>query len=291
MMQRKHSKRNQQSRGMRKLTTVRIPEACLVFPDRYDFWGKICVDTFIPTSLSVATYATTYALNQPIYGFGPQVNYAGSFGANTFAGSGCLFSSPGATGALSPYNYVNCYEVDITYEVVNLGTVPIYFSIIPSNQPSLLGMSVNTLPEQRGAVQHLVNPASGNKPTNIHCRWSLGDIYGITTKEFLSDRQYGQNVGNASYYPVYCHVVTTAFDGVSVIDVIYKQIYKVHCVASDMNNYRSVVPTYSSLGKDEISDTPVLVSGDAKIEVLPDKIEPSTSGSYFGFLRSPPPSQ
>lgn len=217
------------------------------FPSNRQFFPDILwaeATTIITNGLnSVVNAAYTFIGNSPMFNYGPQINYSGSFQNNVPAGANYLLSSSTSTGAVrAPYGLSWCYASEIEIDIINNGSVAFYATLVPADFPSLASMSVSQIGEQRGATQLLLpgNMSTSTNTMKLKVNWY--DIFGVSKDVYLNDLHFAQAAGSTPGQPSWFHFIVNAFDATSNISTVYKMKILNKFKFASLNPYTTTVP-------------------------------------------------
>jgi len=218
------------------------------FPSNRQFFPEILwaeAITVIPMNVTgTSGVSYTFIGSSPMYTYGPQVNWTGSFAQNVPAGANYLLSSSAATGAIrAPYELSWCYASIYELEVINAGSTPAYVTMLPSTFPSLSGMSQSQAAEQRGAVQLLMTANTNAASNTLSTTVDWAEVNSINRQEFVNQLQWAQPAGSTPGNYSYLHILAQAFDASSNITLVFKLRAKNKFKFSALNPFTTTVPS------------------------------------------------
>lgn len=231
---------SQASNTMRRLIACSVPKGLQFLPDVMHTWAKTRVNAGFSGS---ATYSNTYHVNSPAFTFGPQINFTGAFSNNYPAGLEYLFGTNGTAGSAAPYGELLTYEFEVYCDVINVTTVPVYFSIVPSIQISLSAMATPTIAEQRGAVQILIPQSQTSVPMRLSSKFKLSELTGISESEIKQNPFYRQRIGTLPSFSAYLHLVATSSDGTTSVVVNTSTTFVMRMTLGSLNTFASNPPS------------------------------------------------
>jgi len=220
-------------------TSVMVPRESHLFPDQYNTWAKLVVNSALNGAI---TTAQSFHVNSPIYNFGPQSNYAGGFATNVPSGIEYLLSSNAAAGSNAPYFLSITSEVIADVEIYNAGTVAAYCTLLPSYAASFSGMTQQNIAEQRGCAQIVVPPTNNTSALRMRAKFSVADILGFPQETVFVDSNYRQNVGALPPYSIYLHFIVASVDGATNANVTVKYTYRLKMRLSGLNSFATGQP-------------------------------------------------
>jgi hypothetical protein len=284
-MTRKSKKRNRRSRRknranrgqsnllsnsgfLSKPVTCYVPRGLQFVPDELDCWARTDVNTVTTGTLD----ATTWKVNSVFNNFGPQLNYAGAFGANVPSGAIAMMSVPSPAGTAGFYNRSTVLEVDCEIELTSLPggvSAPAYIMMIPSGSPSLLGMVSSELREQRGVVVATI-PASTatmplTRPFKVRNGFTIWDLLGTNRKHVRESYDYSQVVNADPLYPAYLHVSVASADGATNFNYQIRFSFWIHFLFRRINPLDTAVPTLQSL-QQQVADLRQQLGGSVGVQ-------------------------